>query len=296
MELHQLEYVMAVVKHNHFSYAADSVCITQSTLSHQIKKLEEELGVKLFERSTRKVRLTPAGKEFAGYAANILDQLYQSRRAMQQYSNAEKGEITVGAIPVIGMLGFIPLLTDFQKTYPNIHMTIKEAGGETLLDDLLSERLDAAFLIPPTDLKDYKGLQFSPLVMDDLVLLTYKSHPLAAEKSIDLKTVRHDNFIMMNTNDGMLRTNLEVCQKAGFTPKIVFQSSQVETIAALVAEGMGISILSASVAKHVKNSALSIIKLKGAPQKITALALRNNAVQSPVLIAFYKFVLARLKK
>jgi LysR family hydrogen peroxide-inducible transcriptional activator len=293
MEIHQLEYVMAVVKHHHFSYAADSVCITQSTLSHQIKRLEEELGVRLFERSTRKVRLTPAGREFANFASNILELLYQSRKVMQQYSDADKGEITVGAIPIMGILGFIPLLMDFQKTYPNIHMTFKEAGGETLLDDLQNEKIDTAFLIPPANVKNYPDLQFYTLFIDDLVLLTYKSHPLAAERSVDLKLLRNDNFVLMNTNDGMLRANLDVCRKSGFTPNVVFQSGQVDTVAAVVAEGMGISILSSRVAKHVKSSGLSIIKIKGAPKKITSLALRKDFVQSPVVNVFSKFILSR---
>ena len=296
MEIHQLEYVMAVVKYHHFSYAANIICISQSTLSQQIKKLEEELGVSLFERSTRQVKLTPAGREFAGYAARILEQIYQSRKAMQQYSVAERGEIVLGAIPIIGMLGLVSILADFQKEHPNIHLFIKEAGGETLLEELEKASIDVAFFISPQDDNTNENLQLYPLITDDLVLLVYKAHPLSGKRWADLKSLKDERFIFMSSDNGMFRVNVDVCQNAGFMPKVVFQSSQVDTIAALVGEGLGITILSYSVAKHVKTAAHTIVRIKDAPKKITVLALRKQAVITPALKVFCQFVLERFKQ
>lgn len=293
MELHQLEYILAVAKYQHFSHAAAEVCISQSTLSHQIGKLEEELGVRLFERTTRNVSLTPAGKEFIACAANVLTEIAQAKRAMQEFIAVERGQLVIGAIPIIGFLGLTSVIASFQRAYPNLHLEIREDASDQLLESLQTSEIDVALMTPPSNYEQYDDIHFYPLIEDDLVLIVNQGNPLSKKRMIDLAELKNEKHICMKATYGMLRVNLEACHDAGFKPNIVYQSSQVETISALVAEGLGVSLLTSRVAKSLKKPSIKIVKIHNAPKRITALAVSQNNNLSPAIKAFCKFVFDR---
>lgn len=133
MEIHQLEYFLAVSTCMSFSTASMEINVSQSTLSHQIRKLEDELGVKLFIREPRSVRLSPAGEEFLEHTRKILAAIKTSQEAMQQYTNYIKGHLSIGAIPTIAYLGFNRIITKFIQSYPGISVEIHEANTDDLL-------------------------------------------------------------------------------------------------------------------------------------------------------------------
>ncbi|MBU2703728.1 LysR family hydrogen peroxide-inducible transcriptional activator [Sporomusaceae bacterium BoRhaA] len=293
MELHQLEYILAVVKYHHFSHAAAEICISQSTLSQQIGKLEEELGIRLFKRTTRTVSLTPAGKEFIAYAANILTEITLAKRAMQEFISVERGQLVIGAIPIIGFLGLTSVIASFQRAYPNLHLEIREDASDQLLEALQTSEIDVALLTPPSNYEQYDDIHFYPLINDDLVLIVNQGHPLSKKRMVELVELKNENHICMKATYGMLRVNLEACHRAGFNPNIVYQSSQVETISALVAEGLGVSLLTSRVAKSLKKASIRIVKIHNAPKRTTALAISQNNNHSPAITAFCKFVFDR---
>ncbi len=113
MEIHQLEYFLAVEKYRNFSTASLEICVSQSTLSQQIKKLEDELGVKLFIRYSRSVRLTPAGEDFLVHAQRIVSEIQQSRETIQKYISFDKGSIKIGVFPNMACLGLNKIITSF---------------------------------------------------------------------------------------------------------------------------------------------------------------------------------------
>jgi len=291
MEIHQLEYVLAVVKHHHFSQAAESICICQSTLSHQINKLEGELGVRLFDRTTRRVNLTPAGKEFAAHAANIIAELQLTKYHMQQYVVLEQGKIKIGAIPILGMLGLTSIIAAFQKSHPDVHLEILEDASNKVLETLLTAEIDVAFLTPPQNYAQYTNIQFYPLISDKLVVIVNQDHPIAKKRTIDLATLKDERYICMKLNYGMRRISINACHNAGFNPNIVYETSQVETISSLVGEGLGIALLTSRVAMAVQNPSISIVNLYNAPKRVTALAILQQDHLSPVVTAFRKFTL-----
>ncbi len=288
MEIHQLEYVMAVVKHHHFSHAAAAISISQSTLSHQVAKLEEELGIRLFERSTRSVSLTPAGKEFVSYAANILTEIDRAKRAMQEHVTVERGEVIIGAIPIIGILGLTSVIVSFQNAYPNLHLDIREDASDRLWEALQGSEIDVALMTPPQNCEQFQDFHFYSLLSDELVLIVNQGHPLSKKRIIDLGEARQEKFILMKANYGMLRVSQDACRSAGFEPAVVYQSSQVETIASLVAEGVGVTLLTSRVAKALKRQSIAIVKLHNAPKRITALAVPRSQ-HSPAVTAFCKY-------
>ena len=291
MEIHQLEYVLAVVKYHHFSHAADAICIAQSTLSHQINKLECELGVRLFDRTTRKVSLTSAGKEFITHAAKIIAEIKLANQNMQQHVVLERGEIKIGAIPILGLLGLTTIIASFQKKHPAVHLEIVEDASDRLLETLLSSEINVAFLTPPQNYEQYEDIQFYPLISDNLVVIVNRDHPIAKKKSIDLTELKDENYICMKLNYGMRRISINACHTAGFEPNIVYETSQVETISSLVGEGMGIALLTSRVAMSVKKPTISIVNLRNAPKRITSLAVPQRDHLSPVVTAFRRFAL-----
>jgi len=146
MDIEHFRSFLALAKHQHFSNAADEIHLSQSSLSKQIEKLEKEFSVKLFNRTTRTVRLTPAGKEFLTHARNIVDEFDLTRRNMQEYSGMERGQIILGTIPIISYLGLTSLIASFQRTYPGIELKIKEAESKTLLQWRHDLKIDVAFI------------------------------------------------------------------------------------------------------------------------------------------------------
>jgi LysR family hydrogen peroxide-inducible transcriptional activator len=291
MEIHQLEYVLALAKYHHFSHAADEICVAQSTLSQQVGKLEEELGVLLFQRTTRTVNLTPAGREFITYAMKIMAEIHQAKQAMQDHITVERGEISIGAIPIIGILGLTSLIASFQKSYPNLHVELLEDASGRLIELLQASEIDVAFLTPPSHCEQYENLAFYPVIQDELVLVVNQGHSLAKKKIMDLGEAKSEKYICMKPNYGMLRISLEACHNAGFEPNVVYQSSQVETIMALVAEGLGVALLTTQVAKSLKKPSISIIKIYNAPKRITALAIPQRNHLNPAVNAFYAFTM-----
>lgn len=293
MDIYQLEYFLAVARYQHFSHAADEICVSQSTLSHQINKLEDELDVKLFKRTTRSVYLTPAGNEFLTYATRITNEINRAKMVMRQYLTAERGKIVIGAIPTIGLLKLTTVIASFQKIHTNINIDIQEDFSGRLLEMLLSSEIDVALMTPPHDLDIYSNINFYPLITDEIVLTVCTDNPLSANKTIHLNDAKNENYIIMIPNNGLRAIALEACRNAGFEPKVVFQSRQVETVIGLVSEGLGVALITSRIARFLKNPNFNIIKIHDAPKRVTALAVCKQNYTSPTIHQFCSFILAQ---
>lgn len=295
MDIFQIEYVLAVARCQHFTHAADDICVSQSALSHQISKLEEELGVQLFKRTTRAVCLTPAGKEFVENATRIMADINKTKHAMRKYALAERGEIIIGAIPTIGLLGLTADIASFQSIYPNLRLIIQEDFSGRLLDMLLNAEVDVALMTPPPNNEEYPSLNFYPLINDEIVLAIHPEHPLAKKATIELSETKDEKYIFMKPNNGLRAITLDACHNAGFEPNIVYQSSQVETVLALVASGMGITLITSRIANFLKNLSYKIVRINNAPKRVTALAIPQHNDHSPATKIFCSFMLEQYK-
>lgn len=273
--------------------AADEICVSQSALSHQISKLEHELGIQLFKRTTRAVYLTPAGNEFVKYAAHIISEVSRAKHAMRQYTLAERGELIIGSIPIIGLLGIASDIAFFQGDCPNLQVNIQEDFSSQLLDMLLSSAIDVAIMTPPSNSEDYNNIIFSPLICDKLVLTIPADHPLSKKELIDLSETKNEKFIFMKPNNGLHTIALDACRNSGFEPHIVHQNSQVETVLSFVAAGVGVALMTLRVAKFFHTLSYQIIKINNAPKRITALAYLRQNSHSPAITAFRSFMMKR---
>ena len=270
MEIHQLEYVIALEKYRNFSLAAHEISVSQSTLSDQVKKLENELGIKLFLRTTRKVQLTSAGEEFMIYANRIISEIQNVHNAMSEHSNLLKGKIKIGANPNITYLGITAVIADFKKKYPGLKMELYEANSDILIKKMHASEVDAAFLTSPY-ISDHE-INFHPLIHDKLILFASNSHPLTNRKSVSLSELSQEKFLMIKATTGWRNATLEACRNAGFEPNIIFESSYTETIKGLIEEGVGIALFTNRIAAAVSSPKTAIINLKNTVRSVTGLA------------------------
>lgn len=149
MDLQQMEYVLAVAKYRNFTLAAESCFISQSSLSLQISKLEKELGVRLFDRTTRSIRISQTGQTFVQQATEILQGVDRIRQTMSDYSGLLRGTINIGAITALEKIGFSDLIADFYSRYPGLTLNITHEKSVTLLEALERREIDLVFLAQP---------------------------------------------------------------------------------------------------------------------------------------------------
>src|SRR5579884_3746716 len=189
MQLEQLRYFLAVARHLSFTRAAESLPLSQPSLTNQIRKLERELGVELFERTTRRVRLTPAGEDFVGAAQQILNLVETAELEMQEFSGLKRGRLVLGTIPTVGAFSLPPLLARFREQFPGIELILHEEGSDVLLQQLLEESIDLA-IITAAEAHPTGALERQCLVVDEMVVLLPAGHRLANRKTVRMADLK----------------------------------------------------------------------------------------------------------
>ncbi|MCA0754357.1 LysR family transcriptional regulator [Paenibacillus sp. N4] len=241
MELRQLNYVIQIAHEKNFSRAAEKLHIAQPSLSQQLSKLEQEIGVLLFRRTTNSVELTQAGQVFVDKSQAILDAVEQLKQEMDDMAQMRRGRLVVGTLPITGshILPFV--LPVFGAQYPQIEVVLVEDTTAKLEQLTASGGTDLCLLSLP--LIDH-SLSYEPFMEEEICLAVSPQHPLAGrEGAVDIADLQEEPFIGLKRGQGFRQITVELCEQAGFTPQIVFESSNMETIQSLVAGGMGIAFV-----------------------------------------------------
>jgi LysR family transcriptional regulator, hydrogen peroxide-inducible genes activator len=242
MEIQQLRYLVAVADQGSFTGAAEHCHVTQPTLSHQIKKLEEEVGEPLLQRHVQGASLTPLGQRVYRHAQEILRGVESVREAATSFSKLVQGLLRIGVIPTIAPYLVPGLLRRAQKRYPGIDFQMTEEPTEQLLASLFSGKLDLAVLSPPVEDERAQTLD---LFVDEFLLAIPARHVLAKARHVPLRTLKEEPMILMNDAHCLRGQTISFCQRAGFAPKVVIQSAQLDTVLAMVETGQGISLVPA---------------------------------------------------
>ncbi|SDE55975.1 LysR family transcriptional regulator [Sporomusa acidovorans] len=297
MEMYQLRYVLSVAKYQNFSRAAAEVCVTPSSLSQQIKKLEDELGVVLFGRTTRSVHLTPAGLEFVENAKKIMLDMVETNNSMQKYVVGESGQITIGNTPALGAYGITSLIATFQRTYPKISLEFHEAECFDLYPLIYNGKIEVAFLTAFDKHKPGKfPLDAYPLVNDEIVLITSTSHPFAAKQVIDLREAAQETFICFSKSSGLFVDTIEACGAAGFKPKFGYDTQYTDTCLGLVAEGLGIAMISSRTVMAAQRKNIAIVRFTPTARRTLSVVFPKKRKLSPVLSNFKNFFIHWLQE
>jgi len=224
-----------------FQQAADTLFISQSSLSRHIKGLEEELGQPLFDRTTRKVSLTRYGDLFLPYAREIVRQVYQCRTAFENEKQGIQDTLTIGSIPMMKPYGITDVMASFARQNRNIALSIIEADSIRLVQMLREGSIDIAFLREPDDSEsEFNRL---PFTTDTLAAFIPLDHPLGAYTNISISQLRHVPLLFIGKDAFMFNLCTSLCQQEGFTPNVVFTSRRASNIIDMVDKGMGVALL-----------------------------------------------------
>jgi len=285
MEFHQLRYVCAIAETGSFSRAAERCQIAQPSLSQQVLKLEEDLGVRLFDRLGRSIRITEAGRAFLPHARSILEQMETARSSVADKNRGVHGSVAVGAIPTIAPYLMPRYAAGFTKKYPEAKLRIVEETTPILVEGLRDLSIDLAILALPLRHKD---LEFLPIRVEPLFVALPKDHPRAATESIPLKSLRGEPFVMLRDGHCFRDLSITTCNHARITPNIAFETDQFSSVLGMVAAGVGISLVPEMAID--RNSGCRYVGLSDtcATRTIVAAVLRGrsfNRVQQNFLAA-----------
>ena len=240
MNLRDLKYLVALADHKHFGRAAAACFVSQPTLSTQIKKLEDELGVPLVERAPRKVMLTPAGREAAARARNIVAEVEQMKEAARRSQDPEAGTVRLGIFPTLGPYLLPHVVPKIRQRFPHLELLLVEEKSDQLLRLLREGKLDAAVLALPVH-DDQLHAEF--LFEEPFVLAVPDGHPLAHRQSLSLDELSDQRLLLLEDGHCLRDQALDVCHLAGALEKSEFQATSLETLRQMVAANVGVTLL-----------------------------------------------------
>jgi DNA-binding transcriptional LysR family regulator len=249
MELRQLRYLVALADEQHFTRAAAREHIAQPALSQQIRKLEQEVGLALVERTTRRVTVTEAGRALVARARRILAEIDAASAEMQAFTGVRTGHVMVGTMHTMGPVDVSLALAVFHQRHPGVELTVREESSEEMAEMLRDDVLDLAFL-SVTERMESHGLRLQQLVLEELVVILPHEHPLAGHRAVRMAELAQEQFISYREG-ARLRELLEFAGRtAGFEPEVRLESNESERIRRLVARQMGVAILPRSDAEQ----------------------------------------------
>ena len=261
MELRQLKYLVALAEERSFTRAAAREHIAQPALSQQIRRLEDEVGISLVDRTTRSVAITEAGHVLLGRARRALAELEAARDDLLRLQGIRSGRVTVGVMHTMGPVDISLILAIFHERYPEVDLTVREQSSEELAEMLRIDELDLAFL-SVTEQVESHGLALHQLISEDLVVLLPPGHRLAGRETVRVAALAEEEFISFREGSRIRELLVGAATEAGFTPNIKLESNESQRIRRLVARGMGVAILPQSDAVG-PGAEIAVAKLSG---------------------------------
>jgi LysR family hydrogen peroxide-inducible transcriptional activator len=241
MNLRDLQYLVAVADNRHFGKAAEASFVSQPTLSTQIKKLEQELGVELIERNPRQILLTEAGERIVERARTILREADSIRDIAHQAQDPESGTVRMGLFPTLAPYLLPHVVPNVHARFPRLELLLVEEKTDTILRRLTDGRLDAGVLaLPVLD----PLLHQEKLFTEDFVLAVPVDHPLASTDGlVDVSVLATEHVLLLEEGHCLRDQALAVCQLAGASERTGFRATSLETLRQMVAAGVGITLL-----------------------------------------------------
>lgn len=265
MELRHLHYFKTLAEELHFRKASEKLHITQPALSRQIKELESELGVTLFDRNRRRVILSPSGKHLYIKTISLFKQLEETKRELKRIENMEVGSIRIGYVAT-AMHSILPeFLLKLKNGNPRLQLSISEMTTNDQLDGIRNGSLEFGFVrCPVNDNSVSQKIVFK----ESFTLIFPANHPLAKKKLTNLSILRNEPFVFFprHYNPGYYDKTISLCYRAGFTPNIQYEGVGSYTLLQMVASGLGITILPYSIAK-IADERVKYVELKSIKEK-----------------------------
>lgn len=283
MNLRDLRYLIALADLRHFGRAAEACHVSQPTLSTQIRKLEEELGVALVERAPRQVMLTPVGRDIVERARRVLADVEQMRETARRTTDPEAGSVRLGIFPTLGPYLLPHVVPGLRKRFPRLELLLVEEKTKALLAMLRDGRLDAAILALPLH-EDWLELEF--LFEEPFMLAVPDKHPLASHRDLRLAELEDQHLMLLEDGHCLRDQALAVCTLSGAGEKEGFRATSLETLRQMVAAGVGITLLPMLAIKPPVSASpnLRLLNFKTpAPSRQVAMAWRKSSAMGAFL-------------
>lgn len=283
MNLRDLRYFLALADHKHFGRAAAASFVSQPTLSTQIRKLEEELGVALVERAPRRVMLTPVGRDIAERARRVIAEVDQMTQIARRSQDPEAGTVRLGLFPTLGPYLLPHVVARLRKRFPRLELLLVEEKTDQILARLRDGRLDAGLLALP--IHDDQ-LHVEPLFDEPFLLAVPQQHPLATHDTLKLSDLDDQHLLLLEEGHCLRDQALAVCRLAGADERDGFRATSLETLRQMVAAGVGITLLPMlSVQPPVPPSPdIRLIPFRGqAPHREIAMVWRRSSAMGDFL-------------
>lgn len=284
MNLRDLKYLVALADHRHFGRAAAACFVSQPTLSTQIRKLEDELGLPLVERAPRKVMLTPAGVEAAARARTIVAEVEQMKEAARRSRDPEAGTVRLGIFPTLGPYLLPHVIPNIRERFPQLELLLVEEKSDELLARLREGKLDAALLALPLE-DDQLHAEF--LFEEPFLLAVSGQHPLARRHHLDVQELSTQKLLLLEDGHCLRDQALAVCRLFGANEKSEFRATSLETLRQMVAADVGITLLpTLSVKPPVPRSEnIRLLDFQGddRPSRRIAMAWRRSSAMTGFL-------------
>jgi DNA-binding transcriptional LysR family regulator len=295
MDFFQLECFASVLKNKSFTEAAYNMSISQSSLSKHIAKLEDELNVKLFNRSKKNVSLTLAGEEFLEHATLILRDFYKMENSMKRYLTG--GIINIGSIEHMGKVGLTTPIATFFNKYPGVEINIEIGDTVTLMNMLIISKIDIAFIAhlvsrvnnqSNLDSFDLKKFKLYTLIEDDYCVIVNEKHEFAEREYVNWEDLKDEKLVILDNSYSLNSIIKGTFSSLEVTPNIVFESNQVDTLLGLVSSNFGISLFSNKIAKADYN--IRVVKLNKSITRNTVLVIPNENEKINILKLFTEHI------
>jgi DNA-binding transcriptional LysR family regulator len=289
MELRHLRYAVTLAEELHFGRAAARLGVQQPPLSQQLKALEAELGVRLFERTSRRVTLTEAGQAFLGPARAALEHAERAAKDARQAAAGETGRLRVGFVGTAGRRLLPRVLHSFAAKFPAVELSLRELPTAEQVEALHAGSLDVGFVRPPVASGIGTALTVEPIAVEPLVVALPPRHRLAGVVRVPVERLAGEPFVLFPraAGPGLHDQILSLCQAAGFRPRVAQRAVTMQTIVGLVSGGLGVSIVpaTAAVSDGMGGGAVFRPLASKAPAAVLALACRPDD-DRPVLRNF----------
>lgn len=284
MELRQLRYVEAVAANRHFTRAAASIGVAQPALSHQIKRLEQELGIELFERSRCGVRLTAAGEAFLPRIRRALAELDAGREEVAAFTGLEAGRVRLGALQALAHLDLPRAIASFHRAHPAVEVTLGEESTERMQQLVSEGQLDLAIVALDVGYPD--SLNAREIVCEPVLLALRPNHRLAKSGSVRFSQLREEPFVFFRAGTGLRTTTERLARDAGFAPRMAFETGNLDRLLDLVGEGLGVSLVPASTAAR-GDPAICTLPFSPPVSRTVGVVWRANHAPSPATRAIW---------